>query len=132
MIRLIEDQEREEGRKVKLMRAARHGNQRKIASEIGVSQSRISRWETGTSVPDLMELMRFAHACNAHPEQLIEGIIVPKVEQMRMELDVCAADAVGGLIQILHERPLASAPIEPESAEAPGGAVMQPSHQVSS
>ena len=89
-----------------LMRGARrgHGSQRDVADKVGVSQSRISRWESGRAIPDALELMRFADACSTRPERLIEGVAMPTVEQLHMELDPKAGAIVGELVQILHDR----------------------------
>jgi transcriptional regulator with XRE-family HTH domain len=98
-----------------LMLGARrgHGSQRDIASKVGVSQSRISRWESGRAIPNALELIRFAEACSTRPERLIEGVAMPTVEQLHMELDPKAGAIVGELVQILHERrPPAPAPGE--------------------
>jgi transcriptional regulator with XRE-family HTH domain len=98
-----------------LMLGARrgHGSQRDIAPKVGVSQSRISRWESGRAIPNALELIRFAEACGTRPERLIEGVAMPTVEQLHMELDPKAGAIVGELVQILHERrPPAPAPGE--------------------
>jgi transcriptional regulator with XRE-family HTH domain len=89
-----------------LMRSARrgHGSQRVVAQKVGVSQSRISRWESGGAIPDALELIHFAEACLTRPERLIEGVAMRTVEQLHMELDPQAGAVVTELVQILHDR----------------------------
>jgi len=114
--RRVNDQERALLKSIgALMLGARrgHGSQRDIAKKVGVSQSRISRWESGRAIPNALELIRFAESCSTRPERLIEGVAMPTVEQLHMELDPKAGAIVGELVQILHERrPPAPAPEE--------------------
>lgn len=114
--RRVSDQERKLLEAIgALMLGARrgHGSQRDIAEKVDVSQSRISRWESGRAIPNALELIRFAEACNTRPERLIEGVAMPTVEQLHMELDPKAGAIVGELVQILHERraPSAAEPV---------------------
>lgn len=79
-------------------------SQRAVASAIGGSQSRISRWEKGFSSPRLADFLSFADAINARPEVLIAGAISDTVEQLAHELDAEASVVVTDLVRILHER----------------------------
>lgn len=83
-----------------------------IAKRVGVSQPRVSRWETGTAIPSVIELFRFATACGERPERFVEDIVAPSAEQMQLQLDDQAKEVVTDLIRILLERP-PKAEVEP-------------------
>lgn len=50
-------------------------NQKEIASEMGVSKSLISKWETEMSYPSMSNFVKLSHILNIRPEALIEGRI---------------------------------------------------------
>lgn len=105
--RKLTDEEQEFLRAIgTLMHDARRPRaQRKVAGEIGTSQTRISRWESGGAIPDVIDLIRFARACSTRPERLIRGVAAPSVEQLHRDLDARAGAVVEELVDLLHERP---------------------------
>lgn len=116
----IGPQEREALEKIGgAMRTAREAaerTQRAVAEEIKTKQPQISRWEKGKSNFGVVQLLKYAEACRVRPERLVEGIIAPTVEQMRLELDPVAGGLVTGLVELLHER----SPIRETHSEAEG------------
>jgi transcriptional regulator with XRE-family HTH domain len=90
-------------------------SQRSVAKDIGGSQSRISRWEKGSSSPRLEDFLCYADAIHARPETIIAGAITDSVEQLASELDPAASQVVTDLVVILHDR-------RPTGPGATGGA----------
>lgn len=90
-------------------------SQRTVAKDIGGSQSRISRWENGSSSPRLEDFLRYADAIHARPETIIAGAITDSVEQLAYELDPAASQVVTDLVVMLHDR-------RPTAPGATGGA----------
>lgn len=78
--------------------------QKTVAGKVGGSQSRISRWEKGTSSPRLEDFLVYADAIQARPEVLLAGVVTDTVEQLTTELDVEAGEYVVNLVQLLHRR----------------------------
>jgi transcriptional regulator with XRE-family HTH domain len=92
------------------MRAARiavfgNGSQGHLAHLMQVSQSDVSRWETGKRVPSVVDFVRFARACGVTPEKILAGVAPASMEQLSLgDLDARAAETVRGLVVLLRQR----------------------------
>ena len=62
------------GKVIATLRAAKLLNQQALATLAGLSQSSLSRFENGQSLPDAYELRALARAFGQKPNQLVEKI----------------------------------------------------------
>jgi transcriptional regulator with XRE-family HTH domain len=88
-------------------RVAAYGDrsQGHVARLMRVSQSDVSRWESGTRVPRVTDFIRFARACGVPPERILGGIAPTGAEQLALvDLDARAARTIRGLVGLLRER----------------------------
>src|SRR5688572_5615147 len=63
-----------------------------------ISPSQISRWESGKTLPTVIQLIRFAEHCQMSVEQLIQGLSEPKAERLLLGLDEESQVVVVGLV----------------------------------
>ncbi|MBU0504123.1 MAG: helix-turn-helix domain-containing protein [Candidatus Omnitrophica bacterium] len=61
------------GKKIKIARIERDLNQTDLADKIGAKQKRISRYETGLSVPTIETLVKIAKALKKPAAYFLEG-----------------------------------------------------------
>lgn len=69
------------GSSLRRWRVINRVKQQALAAELGVSQSRISRWESGTSVPERLELRKVLKLLEARPETAADRAIQTLVTQ---------------------------------------------------
>ncbi len=77
---------------------------RTVARRMGLEHSTISRWETGDSELRVKDLLAFADACGARPEELVAGVVKPPATQLVLDLDPPVGRAVLKLVDVLKER----------------------------
>ena len=58
------------------LRAGRGWSQEKLAGELGITRQAVSRWETGTSLPDALGLTGLARVFDVDPEWLLDEAAV--------------------------------------------------------
>src|SRR5438093_13763782 len=76
----------ESGERMRVARLSAFGDksQGDVARLMVVSQSDISRWETGKRAPSVVDFVRFARACAVPPEKILSGIAPTAAEQLRL------------------------------------------------
>jgi len=57
--------------KISIIRKMNNLSQESFAEELGVSRQAISKWENGTSIPDVQMLLRIAEFYNITLDQLV-------------------------------------------------------------
>lgn len=70
----------------------------------GISQSQISRWESGKTIPTVLQLIRVAEACNRTAEDLIVGLSEPEGAQLLLGLDERSQAVIVDLVALLKTR----------------------------
>ncbi len=75
-----------------------------MARRMGLEHSTISRWETGDSELRVKDLLAFAEACGARPEELVAGVVKAPATQLVLDLDPPVGRAVLKLVDVLKER----------------------------
>lgn len=94
------------GHRMRLARLATYGPvQKACADALKVTQSQISRWESGQSLPRVTELIRFAEACNTTLEELV-GESKPVPRQLLLGLEPAAQGAIVDLVEIIKKKTL--------------------------
>lgn len=105
------------GAKIAALRKAKGLTQGQLAEALGVSPAAVSKWETGSSYPDLALLCPLARALDTDPDQLLgyeetlsEEQIAAQISQV---MDVArakgAVEAEGRLEKLLHRYPSCTA-----------------------
>lgn len=102
---------------MKRHRAGQRIAQGAVASMVGGSQSRVSRWEHGMSSPRLEDFLLYADAIHARPEVLLAGVVNETIEQLHTELDTEAGVYVVNLVELLHRRRRTTEPPMPPRNE---------------
>jgi len=77
---------------------------RTVARRMGLEHSKLSRWETGDSELRVKDLLAFAEACGARPEELVAGIVKPPATQLVLDLDPPVGRAVLKLVDVLKQQ----------------------------
>ena len=62
--------------------------QSEFARLIGVGQSQISRWESGSTFPRLPQLVRIAERCNVPLHEILEDVAKPAAIQLKLPLAI--------------------------------------------
>lgn len=73
------------GNFIKELRKEKGLTQEQFAEQFDVSRRTVSRWETGSNLPDLSILVEMANYCNVELRELLEG--EKKGEKMNKELE---------------------------------------------
>lgn len=63
------------GRNLSALRRRRKWSQEKLASRLGVTRGRLSKWETGEHSPPMEMLAALAAALEAGVEEIVRGIL---------------------------------------------------------
>jgi len=87
------------GQVIQRLRAGRM-NQQQLALRAGLSQSALSRFEKGQSLPDLYETRRLARALDQKPGQFVDLIDQALVRTADVTKKVSTGDSVDGFAAI--------------------------------
>lgn len=61
------------GQSIYRLRTQQHLSQSELADALGVSRQSVSKWESGSAVPDLDKLIRLSHIFGVSLDQLVQG-----------------------------------------------------------
>ena len=82
--------------KIAIIRKMNNMSQETFAEELGVSRQAVSKWETGSSVPDIQLLLRIADFYNITIDQLIRDefdLPISQADSERLEKAEAQADS---------------------------------------